>query len=207
VRSLTVSGGRLPDELATRLHDLTAGGLYVMYGQTEAGSRICVLPPERLPEKLGSVGPPIPGVRLSIDAGEVVCHSPGVMMGYAETAADLARGDDLGGVLRTGDSGHLDADGYLWLSGRMSRIGKAFGVRANLDAIEHLVAPFTVAAAVPAGDRIRVVCETADREVLAQVVAVVTGELGLHRLGVHAEAVDRLPRRPNGKVDYRALDG
>ncbi|GAA4443919.1 AMP-binding protein [Phytohabitans houttuyneae] len=207
VRSLTVSGGRLPDDLATRLHELTAGGLYVMYGQTEAGSRICVLPPGRLPEKLGSVGPPIPGVRLSVEAGEVVCHSPGVMMGYAETAADLARGDDLGGVLHTGDSGHLDADGHLWLHGRLSRIGKAFGVRANLDAVEHLAAPFAVAAAVPAGDRIRVVCETADRAVLAQVVAVVTGALGLHRLGVRAEGIDRLPRRPNGKIDYHALDG
>lgn len=206
VRSLTVSGGRLPDDVATRLHDLTGGGLYVMYGQTEAGSRICVLPPERLPEKLGSVGPPIPGVRLTVDeGGEVVCHSPGVMMGYAETAADLARGDDLGGVLHTGDGGRLDADGYLWLGGRMSRIGKAFGVRANLDAVEHLVAPLAVAAAVPAGDRVRVVCEGADRETLARVVAVVTSSLGLHRLGVLAESVDQFPRRPNGKIDYQAL--
>jgi acyl-coenzyme A synthetase/AMP-(fatty) acid ligase len=208
VRSLTVSGGRLPDAVATRLHELSAGGLHVMYGQTEAGSRICVLPPERLPEKLGSVGPPVPGVHLTVDGtGEVVCHSPGVMMGYAETAADLARGDDLGGVLRTGDSGHLDADGYLWLSGRMSRIGKAFGVRANLDAIEHLAAPIAVAAAVPAGDRIRIVCEAADQALLAQVVAAVTRATGLHHLGVHAESIDRLPRRPNGKVDYRALAG
>ncbi|MEE6260934.1 AMP-binding protein [Plantactinospora sonchi] len=220
VRTLTTSGGRLSVGLVTRFGAAMAehdGRLYVMYGQTEAGPRICVLPPERLPEKAGSVGPPIPGVRLDIDpdraadptgrTGEVLVHGPGVMMGYAETATDLGRGDDLGGTLRTGDTGQLDDDGYLWLSGRAGRIGKAFGVRVNLDAVEHLVAEITVAAAVPDGDRVLVLCERADRSQLAAVVAAVTQRFGLHRLGVSARAVDGLPRHPNGKVDYRSLTG
>ncbi|MEQ4305621.1 AMP-binding protein [Plantactinospora sp. B6F1] len=218
VRVLTTAGGRLSNELATSFSTAMAahgGRLYMMYGQTEAGPRICVLPPERLPAKLGSVGPPLPGTRLSIEpdpagpgdpgSGEVLVHGPGVMLGYAETAADLGRGDDLCGTLRTGDTGRLDDDGYLWLSGRLGRIGKAFGVRVNLDAVEHLVAGIVPAAAVPAGDRIQVFCEKADRERLAAVVGTVTGRLGLHRLGVLATAVDRLPRRPNGKIDYRSL--
>jgi acyl-coenzyme A synthetase/AMP-(fatty) acid ligase len=218
VRTMTVSGGRLPDELVMRFHAALAergGGMHVMYGQTEAGSRICVLPPGDLPAKLGSVGPPVPGMRLSIEvdprepaadgSGEVVCHSPAVMMGYADSAADLALGDTLSGTLRTGDSGRLDGDGYLWLGGRLGRIGKAFGVRANLDAIEHLVADVVTAAAVPAGDRIRIWCEGADEARLAEVVRVVTTRLGLHRFGVVAAPLDRLPRRPNGKLDYRAL--
>lgn len=210
VRVLTAAGGRLGDELAARFHAVMAehgGALYVMYGQTEAGPRICVLPPDRLPDKLGSVGVAVPGMRLSIEptTGEVVCHGPSVMMGYATTAADLARGDDLGGVLHTGDQGHLDDDGFLWLTGRLGRTGKSFGTRVNLDSVEHLVADLAVAAAVAAGDRIRICCENVDAARLAAVRSAVAGRLGLHRLGVIVESVDRLPRRPNGKVDYSAL--
>jgi acyl-coenzyme A synthetase/AMP-(fatty) acid ligase len=205
VATMTVSGGRLRDELVTRFHATLARGFHVMYGQTEAGSRICVLPPDRLADKLGSVGPPVPGMSLSIVDGEVVCRSAAVMMGYAETAADLARGDDLGGVLPTGDSGRLDGDGYLWLAGRLGRIGKAFGVRVNLDAVEHLVAGLAVVAAVATDDRVRVWCEAADADRVAAVVTTIATELGLHRLGIQARTLDRLPRRPNGKIDYRAL--
>lgn len=210
VRVLTAAGGRLRDELALRYHTVMAdhgGALYVMYGQTEAGPRICVLPPDRLPDKLGAAGIAVPGMRLTVEpaTGEVVCHGPSVMMGYAATATDLARGDDLGGVLHTGDQGRLDDDGFLWLTGRLGRTGKSFGTRVNLDAVEHLVADLAVAAAVAAGDRIRVCCENADAARLAAVRAAVTDRLGLHRLGVTVESVRRLPRRPNGKVDYAAL--
>jgi len=218
VRTLTVSGGRLPDALVTRFHTTQAeqgGRLFVMYGQTEAGSRICVLPPEQLPAKLGSVGPPVPGMRLSIrsdpdgmdagGAGEVICHSATVMMGYADDADDLARGDELLGTLATGDHGRLDADGYLWLSGRRSRIGKAYGVRVSLDAVEHVTAALAPAAAVAGADRIMIWCEATGSDQLAEVAALVARELRIHRTAITVGALDRLPRRPNGKVDYGAL--
>lgn len=224
VRTLAVSGGRLPDALVTRLQATQAehgGRLFVMYGQTEAGSRICVLPPERLPEKLGSVGPPVPGMSLSIRpdpeahdrdhdgaaeaTGEVICHSATVMMGYAERVEDLARGDDLRATLATGDHGRLDADGYLWLSGRRSRIGKAYGVRVSLDAVEHVTAALAPAAAVAGDDRIVIWCEATGSERLSEVAALVARELRIHRTAITVGALDRLPRRPNGKVDYGAL--
>lgn len=214
VRALTVSGGRLRDELVIGFHGAMAehgGQLYVMYGQTEAGSRICVLPPDALPGKLGSVGPPVPGMRLSIEGGaahgpgEVVCHSAAVMMGYADRAEDLARGDDLHGTLRTGDRARIDDDGYLWLSGRMSRIGKAYGVRVNLDAVELAAAAIVTAAAVAGDDRISLWCEGIGAERLREVTALVARELRIHPSALTVAAVDRLPRRPNGKVDYRGL--
>lgn len=215
VRALCVSGGRMRDPVAVHFHDAMrrhGGALYVMYGQTEAGSRICVLPPDQLPDRLGCVGPPVPGTRLSIagdggdgDAGEVVCHSATVMMGYADGAEDLARGDDLGGVLRTGDRGRLDADGYLWLSGRSGRIGKAYGVRVSLDAVEHVSSTVAPTAALAGDDRVLVWCEGVGDERLAEVADLVARRLRIHRTAVRVAALPRLPRRPNGKVDYDAL--
>ncbi|MFI5907476.1 AMP-binding protein [Dactylosporangium sp. NPDC051541] len=204
VRSLAVSGGRLRDELVTRF--AAGAAFYPMYGQTEAGSRICVLPPEHLPAKVGCVGPPVDGMDLEIGAaGEVVCRSGAVMLGYAETAADLARGDDLGGVLPTGDRGRLDADGHLWLSGRLNRIGKAYGVRVDLDAVELVAGAVAPAAAVAGDDRVLVWCEGLAAAQAGEVVRRIADQLGIHRTAVRVTAVERLPRRANGKVDYDAL--
>ena len=67
-----------------------------MYGQTEASPRISYVPPIRLAEKIGSIGIPVPGGRLEVDAdtSELVYHGRNVMLGYAGNLADLARGDD-----------------------------------------------------------------------------------------------------------------
>lgn len=209
VRSLAVSGGRLRDPLVNRFAAAAAthgGAFFAMYGQTEAGSRICVLPPEHLPAKVGCVGPPVDGMRLTVTAaGEVVCHSATVMLGYADTVEDLARGDDLRGVLHTGDRGRLDADGHLWLSGRLNRIGKAYGVRVDLDAVEHAAAALAPAAALAGDDRILVWCEGLTAGRAKDVAALVGRDLGIHRTAVRVTAIDRLPRRANGKVDYDAL--
>nr|BFE58930.1 AMP-binding protein [Dactylosporangium thailandense] len=206
VRSLAVSGGRLRDALVRRFAAVPGVAFYSMYGQTEAGSRICVLPPEHLPAKTGCVGPPVDGMELAIAAGgEVVCRSETVMLGYADTAADLARGDDCGGVLPTGDRGRLDADGHLWLTGRLGRVGKAYGIRVDLDAVEHVAGALAPAAALAGDDRVLVWCEGLPAARAREVAALVGRQLGIHRTAVLVTAIDRLPRRANGKVNYDAL--
>ena len=60
------------------------------------------------------------------------------MMGYAECREDLAKGDELCGLLRTRDLGFLDEAGRLTLTGRASRSGKVYGLRVNLDEVEKL---------------------------------------------------------------------
>jgi acyl-CoA synthetase (AMP-forming)/AMP-acid ligase II len=226
LRSLTTSGGRLPPEAAaefgTRMAE-AGGGLYRMYGMTEAAPRIAVLPPARLQEKLASVGLAVPGGRLSIrppggdletaettettgaDAtGEVVYRGPNVMMGYAETAADLARGDDLGGVLHTGDLGHFDDEGFLYLTGRTARIGKVFGIRLNLDDVERMIGDDVPVAAVCRDDKI--VIWTEDAAACRTVPLDLAERLRVHHSGFEVRAVDRLPLLGNGKIDYRALE-
>jgi long-chain acyl-CoA synthetase len=98
--------------------------VYEGYGCTEAATFISANP--RDGRRVGSVGLPVPGVELTIqdDAGQVlpagqdgeICvRSPGVMTGYWHTEDSSALA---GGWLHTGDIGHLDADGYLYVVDR-----------------------------------------------------------------------------------------
>ncbi|WP_433793161.1 AMP-binding protein [Actinoplanes sp. CA-252034] len=202
VRTLTQAGGRLRTDLVTDFAarmDAVGGRMFVMYGQTEAGPRMACLPPDRLADKLGSVGRAMPGGAFTIEDGEVVYRGPNVMMGYAETAADLARGDDLAGVLHTGDLGRLDDDGFLSITGRRKRMAKVFGVRINLDDVER---HFPVAA-VAGDDRLHVFTTDVDVRALRSKIA---EWLGTHFTGVDVRTIPSLPLLPNGKTDYRALE-
>jgi acyl-CoA synthetase (AMP-forming)/AMP-acid ligase II len=209
LRTLTQAGGRLRPELVEDFAGrMTAvgGRLFVMYGQTEATARMAVLPPERIPDRLGSAGRPIPGGSFSIADDEVVYTGPNVMMGYAESAADLARGDDLGGVLRTGDLGRLDDEGFLFLTGRLKRIGKVFGVRVNLDDVERTLAAHGPVAAVAGDDKLHVFVEGADRDAARSVRGELAGALDTHFSGLDIRGIDALPLLPTGKIDYRSLE-
>jgi acyl-CoA synthetase (AMP-forming)/AMP-acid ligase II len=218
---LTQAGGRLaPDrvsDFADRM-ETSGGALFIMYGQTEAGPRMTTLPPSRVRDKLGSVGPAISGGALAIVdekdtessdprlTGAIRFRGPSVMMGYAESAADVPRGDERAGVLDTGDLGHLDDDGYLYIDGRASRLGKAFGVRVNLDDVERMVGRSGTVAAVSAGDRLVVWLEGAEQAELQPRAQALAQRLHLHWSGVEFRTVDRLPLLSNGKVDLRSLE-
>jgi long-chain acyl-CoA synthetase len=106
-------------------------GLYEGYGMTESSGGTTGQPLGA--KRLGSVGKPLPGVRIEIDkrvagatadVGEVVIYGHGIMSGYhnLEDATRQAIGDD--GGLRTGDLGRLDADGYLYITGRTKELYK-----------------------------------------------------------------------------------
>lgn len=205
LRTLTQAGGRLRTDLVTDFAQrmATVGGkLFVMYGQTEAAPRMATLPPARLADKLGSVGLALPGGSFAIEDDEVVYRGPNVMMGYAETAADLARGDEMGGTLRTGDLGRVDDEGFLFLTGRTKRIGKVFGVRLNLDDVEK---NFPVAA-VAGDDKLHVFAEGISDDEARGLRTKISEWLGTHFSGVVVRSVDALPLLPNGKIDYRALE-
>ena len=209
LRTLTQAGGRLrPDlveDFAARMAAV-GGRLFVMYGQTEATARMAVLPPDRIADKLGSAGLPIPGGAFSIADGEVVYTGPNTMMGYAESAEDLARGDDLGGVLRTGDLGRLDDEGFLFLTGRLKRIGKVFGVRVNLDDVERTLAPHGAVAAVAGDDKLHVFVEGLPDESAQVVRKELATWLDTHFTGLDVRGIDALPLLPTGKIDYRSLE-
>jgi acyl-coenzyme A synthetase/AMP-(fatty) acid ligase len=198
LRTLTQAGGRMDPELALRF--AAQRPLTVMYGQTEAAPRMAYLPPERLAAKPTSIGVAIPGGELSIVDGELVYRGPNVMLGYAESRADLARGDDQGGVLATGDLGHVDDDGDCFVTGRAKRIAKVFGLRINLDEIEAAIEG--PAGAVAGDDSIDVFAERADAADGARALA---ARFRLPPRALRVHHVERLPVKASGKVDYGAL--
>jgi len=230
LRSLQQAGGALDRRLAAIYRDHMAvrgGRFYMMYGQTEATARIAVMPPDRLSDKLGSAGLPIPGGRLRVEVdatggqagtgadnvtgegasavGELVYEGPNVMLGYATSAADLALGDELGGVLRTGDLGYLDAEGFAYLVGRSKRIAKLFGHRVNLDEVEALVREAGPAAVVGAPDAIWAFCAFGTQEELDQQARRLALRLRLHHSAFHFRRVGSIPTTASGKIDYRAV--
>jgi long-chain acyl-CoA synthetase len=120
-------GAALSREVAEFIDDLGIL-VYEGYGLTETSPIVaCNFPGNR---KIGSVGKPIPGVRVEIDTavtddpkhGEIVVFGHCVMQGYygleEETAAVFVERDGERG-LRTGDMGYLDGDGFLHISGRI----------------------------------------------------------------------------------------
>ncbi|WP_172202923.1 AMP-binding protein [Niveibacterium sp. COAC-50] len=209
LRTLTQAGGRLSPELTEHFRqaaDAHGWRFFVMYGQTEATARIAYLPPDLLASKIGAIGQAIPGGALSIaDDGELLYRGPNVMLGYAESRDDLALGDTLHGVLRTGDLARQDEDGVYWLTGRIKRIAKVFGNRVNLDEVEALIATQLgcAAAALDEDDALRVVLTQPARE--GEVLEILRNTLGVHPSGLRVCSLDVLPRTSTGKLDYPAL--
>ena len=210
---MTQAGGRLEPEKTRRLLELAAtfGFLYfTMYGQTEATPRISYVPPDFATSKLGSVGIPIPGGSLSIDwnqsteeSGEVVYSGPNVCLGYASSARDLALRDAFSGVLRTGDLGYLDEDGYLFITGRANRDIKVSGKRVSLDALEQSLTRLGGEHAVVGVDeRVLVVSAGVDTGVVRQTIQ---SNSSLHPSKVSIVSVPALPRLSSGKIDYQSL--
>jgi acyl-coenzyme A synthetase/AMP-(fatty) acid ligase len=214
---LTQAGGKLSTRLIEFYHEMMSarsGRFYVMWGQTEASPRISVLHPRDLPFRLGSVGKVLRCGSLSVlvehgetdepgTVGELVLRGSNVMMGYATSADDLIRGDDCGGVLRTGDVGQIDADGFVWLSGRRDRTIKLAGERVNLDDIEDILSDFQPLAVADVQCQIVVFIERG--EALGAVQELLESRVRIHRSSLAVRVVDQLPRLANGKPDYQQL--
>ncbi len=100
--------------------------LYDVYGMTETSPGITLNCPAA--HRSGSVGKPMESVRVEIDAsaveegahdGEIVVYGPNVMKGYHRKPEATAAVMTATGGLRTGDRGRFDADGYLFITGRL----------------------------------------------------------------------------------------
>jgi acyl-CoA synthetase (AMP-forming)/AMP-acid ligase II len=225
LRYLTQAGGAMSTTLTRRLRDaLPQARLYVMYGQTEATARLAWLPPERLDDKPGSAGQAIDGVRLEVrdesgralptdTVGEIWVQGPNVMTGYwNDPAASASVLRD--GWLRTGDMGRLDAEGFLFLSGRRSDMIKTGAHRVHPLDIEEVIAELDGVSEVAVvgiddatlGQAIKAVIVRTDMARLDAdaVKAHCRARLAGYKIPKQVEFVPDLPKTASGKV-RRAL--
>jgi o-succinylbenzoate---CoA ligase len=110
-RAILIGGGPVP---ADALREALGRGATVVqtYGMTETCSQVTTLAPEDADRKIGSAGRPLLTSHIRIEAGEILVQGPTVAPGCYE--AD--------GWLHTGDLGHIDEEGFLYVTGRRGEV-------------------------------------------------------------------------------------
>lgn len=214
IRFARSASAPLPVTVLERFERATGIPVLETYGMTEAGSQITANPLEG-PRKPGSVGLPV-GVELRVLA------EPGAAVGSVEIRGDgVVSGRDE--WLVTGDLGHLDEDGYLYLAGRADDVINRGGEKIFPREVEEVVlADPDVAAAVVVGwDHevlgqvpvavlvVKDVADTAARRRAQEVVSRVQDRcaqaLSRPKRPVAFHVVDRLPAGATGKVRRAAV--
>ena len=225
----------LPVELFKRFQDATGVTILEGYGMTEATCLVSGNPPYG-EKKIGSVGFAFPHTDLRIfhcdqsgeitkecevdEVGEICLTNPGVITGqtYTENAknADLFAG---GTHLRTGDLGRIDAEGYIWITGRAKDLIIRGGHNIDPAVIEEVLAghpdvAFAGAIGQPDQHSGELPCAyvelvdgaTASVEELMEFAAPLIPERAA--IPKHLEILDELPKTAVGKIfkpDLRKL--
>ncbi len=115
-----LSGGAPIGDQVVKYFETQGIPLLQGYGMTEASPVISTCTDAAY--KIGTVGKPIPGVKVKIaDDGEILAQGPNIMAGYWKRPEDTAR-VIRDGWLHTGDRGQIDEEGYLTITGRAKEI-------------------------------------------------------------------------------------
>ena len=147
LRYVQQAGGHLRPALIDELRAaLPAASVFIGYGQTEGTARLSCLPSEMLEARRGSIGKGLPGVRLSVlsdaglrvspgEVGEIVAEGANVAKGYWR-APEESRATFRDGRLYTGDLATVDAEGFIYITGRASDFLKCRGERIACQRLE-----------------------------------------------------------------------
>lgn len=225
LRFVTQAGGGMAPALQREVAQVFAPArLFVMYGSTEAAPRLTYVAPDALPRKWGSIGKAVPNVEVSVldengsklppgVDGEIAARGSNIMMGYWKDPEGTAR------VLRhgyyyTGDIGHTDEEGFIFLTGRSQDMFKVAGNRVSAKEVEDAIVaiPGVVEAAVIAmpdeilGDALKAIVAIkpggpAERDITHALAHSLPG----YKVPKFIEILDALPKNANGKVDKAVL--
>jgi acyl-CoA synthetase (AMP-forming)/AMP-acid ligase II len=209
---------------ARRMERTFGAPVLAAYGMTETTHQ-AASQPLRGPVKTGSVGRAT-GVDLRVadqhghicpagTVGEVCVHGPTVARGYLTNPADTAR-NFADGWFRTGDLGSVDADGYLYITGRIKNIINRGGEKISPEHVEAILAGCrgVIEAAVFAvpdvtyGERVGAVVVVSDNESIGPetILRYCHNRLSSFEVPERLEVVAALPHTAKGAIDRRAVE-
>jgi acyl-CoA synthetase (AMP-forming)/AMP-acid ligase II len=221
LRVTAASGSALPGELATEWMDTFGDNLYNLYGSTEV-AWATIATPQDLRAAPGTAGRPPHRTKVRIvdhDGRDVELGKTGRVFVGNEMAFEGYTGggtkDELGGLMSSGDVGHFDAAGRLFIDGRDDEMIVSGGENVFPREVEDLLAAHEAIAeaavvGVPDdefGQRLKAFVVTQDDAELSEdeVKAYVKSNLARFKVPREVEFLDSLPRNATGKVLKREL--
>ncbi|MBL8487394.1 MAG: AMP-binding protein [Rhodocyclaceae bacterium] len=230
IKVIVGGGASVQKPVAERWQQVTGRYLTEAYGLTETSPGATVNP-LGAPWN-GTIGLPLPSTEVSIrddsfrelpvwtgdgdiekHTGEICIRGPQVMRGYWNNEAETAKVLQ-DGWLKTGDIGHLNADGYVTISDRKKDMILVSGFNVYPNEIESVVAMHAgvlecAAVGVPdekSGEAVKVVVVKKDPGLTKEaVIEHCKTQLTGYKLPRHVEFRDALPKTPIGKVLRREL--
>ncbi|MFT4286984.1 class I adenylate-forming enzyme family protein [Nocardioides sp.] len=220
LRMIMCGGAPVPAAMLERAARLLPGVWVAhVYGLTEGGGTVCFVPPATARDKPGSAGVPSLNARIRVrsetgpaapgEIGEVEVLAPTLCAGYwGDIEATRALFDD--GWLRTGDLGFLDADGFLFLTGRRKELIISGGMNvfpAEVEAVleQHPAVRHAAVFGVPHqrwGETVAAAVELLPGHATTsqQLVELCRERLSGYKLPTVVWFVEQLPRTPSGKI-------
>lgn len=135
LKVIVIGGSAIAPDLIDRLDTEIGGEVFVVFGQTESCSTLCLTEAgDTMAHKTQTVGYPIAGTEIRIadpktgttlktgEIGEICARGPSVMSGYFRMPEQTDEAIDADGWLHTGDLGSLDPDGYPRITGRLKEM-------------------------------------------------------------------------------------
>tara|TARA_X000000950_G_scaffold255796_1_gene320759 strand:- start:13219 stop:14613 length:1395 start_codon:yes stop_codon:yes gene_type:complete len=215
---ITQAGGRLSTKYQEILLEYSRSNeikLFIMYGQTEASARLTYLELTKNADKMGSVGKPIPGVTLvsqnenANSESELIFKGQNISMGYIKNLTELKEKKDQNkGILKTGDIGVSDQEGFIYIKGRKSRLCKINGKRISLDSIEYSLSNVNIETVCISNDiKITVLCHGKhDEEVCKKIKQTIKSTTDIPKATVEVVMEANIVYTDSGKIAYGKLE-
>lgn len=224
LRFIRSSSAALPVQVMSELERVFGAPVIEAYGMTEASHQVASNPLPPLPRRAGSVGLAAgPEVAIANERGEIVAprqvgeiiiRGPNVTAGY-EGDETVAAAAFTNGWFRTGDQGYLDADGYLFITGRLkeliNRAGEKIAPREVDEVLlRHPAVAQAVTFAVPdaqLGEAVAaaVVLREGTSATERQLRAFVADHLAFFKVPSHILLLPELPKGATGKLQRVGL--